>query len=205
MGESFMTSLTMENHYPSTFLSMDPTRISTTALAISLEDSERELVIQPRHNMSLSLPAPDINLPIPADRFTPPPIWGSDSCEVLDVGLGPHVNETEATIHHLPKVCSRKCSKRADSIWGGWFFFNSYFKPILSEKSKTKIAPEGTQVSGFDKSDLKLDVFLVQHDMENMYMWVFKENPRMLSKDAAAQLHERPLPAWRTPVPLQCR
>ncbi|KAG0487800.1 hypothetical protein HPP92_006611 [Vanilla planifolia] len=156
---------------------MDPTRISTTALAISLEDSERELVIQPRHNMSLSLPAPDINLPLPADRFTPPPIWGSDSCEVLDVGLGPHVNETEATIHHLPKVCSRKCSKRADSIWGAWFFFNSYFKPILSEKSKTKIAPEGTQVSGFDKSDLKLDVFLVQHDMENMYMWVFKEKP----------------------------
>ncbi|KAL2486513.1 HSP20-like chaperones superfamily protein [Abeliophyllum distichum] len=32
-------------------------------------------------------------------------------------------------------------------------------------------------VSGFDKSDLQLDIFLVQHDMENMYMWVFKERP----------------------------
>ncbi|KAG5402130.1 hypothetical protein IGI04_016737 [Brassica rapa subsp. trilocularis] len=29
----------------------------------------------------------------------------------------------------------------------------------------------------YDESDLKLDVFLVQHDMENMYMWVFKERP----------------------------
>ncbi|KAG0460837.1 hypothetical protein HPP92_021134 [Vanilla planifolia] len=63
MGESFMTSLTMENHYPSTFLSMDPTSAGATSMAISHEDPERELMIQPRQQMSLSLPAPDINLP----------------------------------------------------------------------------------------------------------------------------------------------
>ncbi|KAG0462298.1 hypothetical protein HPP92_020774 [Vanilla planifolia] len=177
MGESFMTSLTMENHYPSTFLSMDPTSAGATSMAISHEDPERELMIQPRQQMSLSLPAPDINLPLSTDRSTPPPSWSSDSGEILEVGLGPHINEAEATIVHLPKVCSRKCTKRGDSIWGAWFFFNFYFKPILSDKSKAKITREGAQISGFDKSDLKLDVFLVQHDMENIYMWVFKERP----------------------------
>ncbi|KAF2306155.1 hypothetical protein GH714_013624 [Hevea brasiliensis] len=42
---------------------------------------------------------------------------------------------------------------------------------------KAKITWDSNGVSGFDKSDLKLDVFMVQHDMENMYMWIFKERP----------------------------
>ncbi|KAK7854976.1 hypothetical protein CFP56_030190 [Quercus suber] len=57
--------------------------------------------------------------------------------------------------------------------WGLSF----YFKPVLNEKSKSKIIRDNNGVSGYDKSDLQLDAFLVQHDMENMYMWVFKERP----------------------------
>ncbi|XVF20075.1 hypothetical protein REPUB_Repub11eG0167100 [Reevesia pubescens] len=49
--------------------------------------------------------------------------------------------------------------------------------PVFNEKSKVKVTRDGSGVSGFDKSDLELEVFLVQHDMENMYMWVFKERP----------------------------
>jgi hypothetical protein len=45
-------------------------------------------------------------------------------------------------------------------------------------------------MSGFEKSDLLLDMFLVQHDMENMHMWVFKERTEnALGKDAAEELH----------------
>ncbi|KAK8950007.1 hypothetical protein KSP40_PGU007191 [Platanthera guangdongensis] len=161
----------MENHFPSTFLSMDPTN----------DESKRELMIQQSQQMSLSLPAPDINIPLSADHSTssqPAPSWNSDSWEILEVGLRPHVNETaQADIFHLPKICSRKCTKRGESIWGAWFFFNFYFKPILSDKSKAAITRDASSFSSFDKSDLKVDVFLVQHDMENMYMWVFKERP----------------------------
>ena len=71
----------------------------------------------------------------------------------------------------------RKCAKRLDSVWGAWFFFSYYFKPMFNEKSKVKVTRDGSGVSGFDKSDLELELFLVQHDMENMYMWVFKERP----------------------------
>ncbi|PKU82869.1 uncharacterized protein LOC110099950 [Dendrobium catenatum] len=175
MGESFLTSLSMDNYYPSTFLSMEPASSGTAAVAAAHEDSERELMIYHRQQISLSLPAPDINLPLSADSSTPPPSWSSDSCEILD--LSPHMNEVEATVLHHPKVCSRKCTKKGDSFWGAWFFFNFYFKPLLSEKSKAKITHDESGFSGFDKSDLKVDVFLVQHDMENMYMWVFKERP----------------------------
>ena len=52
-----------------------------------------------------------------------------------------------------------------------------YFKPVLNGKSKSKVIRDSNGLSGYDKSDLELDAFLVQHDMENMYMWVFKERP----------------------------
>ncbi|KAL2481532.1 HSP20-like chaperones superfamily protein [Abeliophyllum distichum] len=98
-----------------------------------------------------------------------------NTADILDVGLGSQMYETESFLS-VPKV-GRKCAKRIDSIWGAWFFFSFYFKPVLNDKSKTKIIRDGNGVSGFDKSDLKTDVFMVQHDMENMYMWVFKERP----------------------------
>ncbi|XP_077232869.1 uncharacterized protein LOC143872653 [Tasmannia lanceolata] len=154
MGEALLTILSMENHHPSTLLSMD----SSSAAVLDV----RQIV--------LSRP-PDINLPLSAERSPPPP-WNPDPCDILDVGLGSQIYETE----NLPKV-GRKCAKRGESIWGAWFFFNFYFKPVLTEKSKVKIARDANGISGFDKSDLRLDVFLVQHDMENMYMWVFKERP----------------------------
>ncbi|ONK76947.1 uncharacterized protein A4U43_C02F1550 [Asparagus officinalis] len=171
MGESLLTSLSMENHHhPSTLLSMDPTG-GPNNQSNSHDDSDRELM------MALSGP-PDINLPLSVEH-SPPPQHPWNPAEILDIGpAGPQIFDAEATALILPhKAGARKCAKRGDSIWGAWFFFNFYFKPVLSDKSKAKIVWDGNSFSGFEKSDLKLDVFLVQHDMENMYMWVFKERP----------------------------
>lgn len=113
----------------------------------------------------LTLP-PDINLPLSAEPSPP-----NDTCDMLDAGLGSQHYQSETHIN-VTKT-GKKSAKRLDTMWGAWFFFNFYFKPALNEKSKNKVNRE----NGFDKSELKLDVFLVQHDMENMYMWAFKERP----------------------------
>ncbi|XP_047328250.1 uncharacterized protein LOC124931745 [Impatiens glandulifera] len=82
----------------------------------------------------------------------------------------------EKSFINVPKIVM-KYAKRVDSIWGAWFFFSFYFKPVLKGKSKANITVEVDGLSGFTKSDLDLDVFIVQHDMENIYRWVFKERP----------------------------
>ncbi|CAK9188181.1 unnamed protein product [Ilex paraguariensis] len=164
MVDSLLKALSMENHHPSTLLSMDS----------STSSSHDELDLELNRQILLTLP-PDINLPLSAERSPPPQSWNSEPCDILDVGLASQVYETE-TFHSVPKV-GRKGVKRVDSIWGAWFFFSFYFKPVLNEKSKAKIIRDSNGVSGFDKSDLQLDTFMVQHDMENMYMWVFKERP----------------------------
>ncbi|CAL0316891.1 unnamed protein product [Lupinus luteus] len=163
---SCLTYLSMENHHPhpSTLLSMD-----------SSASSHEDLGLEMNRQIVLSCP-PDINLPLSAERSPPPQQpWISDACDILDVGLGTEGYETESFLN-LTKV-GRKCAKRVDSIWGAWFFFSFYFKPALNDKSKTKIVRDSNGVSGFGKSDLELNVFMVQHDMENMYMWVFKDRP----------------------------
>ncbi|CAN0926635.1 hypothetical protein LINGRAHAP2_LOCUS35452 [Linum grandiflorum] len=153
----------MVNHHPSTLLSMDS----------SASSSHDELDLE----MSRQIVPPDINLPLSTERSPPPPhLWNSDPCDLLDVGLAPQVYDNDTYLAVVPKI-GRKCAKRLDSIWGAWFFFSFYFKPALNEKSKAKVVRDNNGVSGFDKSDLKLDVFMVQHDMENMYMWVFKDRP----------------------------
>ncbi|KAI3758003.1 hypothetical protein L6452_05549 [Arctium lappa] len=153
MGGALLTTLSMDTNHL-TILSMDS--------SLSAHDEmEREL----NTTMDLTLP-PDINLPFSAEPSPPLLLW-NDACDMLDVGLGPQHYEAETNIN--VKKIGKKCAKRLDSVWGAWFFFNFYFKPALNEKSKNK--------SEYDKSDLKLDVFLVQHDMENMYMWAFKERP----------------------------
>ncbi|KAF7024539.1 hypothetical protein CFC21_036874 [Triticum aestivum] len=177
MGEDLVTTLSMENgggggghHGLCTLLSMDPSG--------HLDDRAVGVMVQPRagggrphaHAVSLSgAPPPDINQP-----------WQTEPCDMLGVGLGPQVFDAEAVLSAAPKAAaagSRKTTKRGDSIWGAWFFFTFYFKPLLSDKAKSKVVRDANGVSGFDKSDLRLDMFLVQHDMENMYMWVFKERP----------------------------
>ncbi|CAL9008018.1 hypothetical protein PRUPE_2G233000 [Prunus persica] len=162
MGEALLTTLSIENSHLSTLLSMDSS-------SLSHDELEREM----NRTFILSRP-PDINLPLLSEPSPPPQTW-NDSCDILDVGLGSQVYEAEATIS-LPKVV-RKCNKRLDSVWGAWFFFSFYFKPVLNEKSKCKVIRDSNGVSGYDKTDLQLDAFLVQHDMENMYMWVFKDRP----------------------------
>ncbi|XP_042454593.1 uncharacterized protein LOC122038744 isoform X2 [Zingiber officinale] len=173
MGEDLLTALSIENHHPSTLLSMEPSGGLLSSL--SHDDSDCELSIQ-RHQNVLS-GAPDINLPLSAERSPIQQSWNSDSSDIFDVGLGSQIFDTETTIH-IPKVTSaRKCTKRGDNIWGAWFFFSFYFKPVFLEKSKSKVTWDAKGVNGFDKSDVRHDVFLVQHDMENMYMWAFKERP----------------------------
>lgn len=146
-GGGLLTTLSMDNNH---FLSMDS----------SLFDRA----------VDLSLP-PDINLPLSAEPSPPPP--GSiDSCDMLEPGLGSQHYQSET--HIAVTKTGKKSAKRLDSMWGAWFFFNFYFKPALNENSKNKNRDNGYDI---DKSQLKLDVFLVQHDMENMYMWAFKERP----------------------------
>ncbi|XP_022887896.1 uncharacterized protein LOC111403573 [Olea europaea var. sylvestris] len=164
MEGTLLTALSMENHHPSTLLSMDS----------SASSSHEELDIEMNRQVVLTCP-PDINLPLSAERSPPSQPWNPEHCDLLDVGLGSQMYETESFLS-VPKV-GRKCAKRIDSIWGAWFFFSFYFKPVLNEKSKAKIVRDSNGVSGFDKSDIQPDVFMVQHDMENMYMWVFKERP----------------------------
>lgn len=163
MGEDLLTTLSIENYHPSTFLSMD-------SIATPHEESDRDM-----NRQVILSGAPDINLPLSVERSPPPPSWNHDAFDMLEVGLGHQITESDALLN-LPKV-GRKCAKRLDSVWGAWFFFSFYFKPVLKEKSKCNIVRDSNGVSGFEKSDLQLDVFLVQHDMENMYMWVFKERP----------------------------
>ncbi|KAG5515322.1 hypothetical protein RHGRI_036387 [Rhododendron griersonianum] len=141
-------------------------------IATSHEESERDM----NREVILSSRPPDINLPLSSDRSSPPSSWHHhDTFDMLEVGLGHHMNDPD-TLMYMSKT-ERKCVKRLDSVWGAWFFFSFYFKPVLKEKTKSNGARESNGVSGSDKSDLHLDVFLVQHDMENMYMWVFKEKP----------------------------
>ncbi|KMZ73077.1 SLT1 protein [Zostera marina] len=195
MGESHLTTLSMENNHPSTLLSMDPTGALPSSAGTSHEENDRDMMMVQRpqqqqqnhahlHHQTpkqqqiiLNTRPPDINLlPLSVDRSPPPPPWNSsDSLDVLDVGLGTQIHDSSSK---AAVAASRKCAKRGDSIWGAWFFFSYYFQPVLLDKSKGKVTRNGNGVVvGFDKSDLWLDVFLVQHDMENMYMWVFKERP----------------------------
>lgn len=164
MGKTVLTGLSMENYHPSTLLSMD-------SGSLTHDESERE---EMNRSIILSLP-PDINLPLSSEPSPPPPLTWNDPCDILDVGLGPQSYEAE-TIVSISKA-AKKCTKRVDSIWGAWFFFSFYFQPVLNEKSKSKIIRDCNGVSGYEKSDLELDAFIVQHDMENMYMWAFKEKP----------------------------
>lgn len=163
MGEDLLTTLSMESHHLSTLLSMD-------SGSSPRDELEREL-----HRAVNLLQPPDINLPLSAEPSPPPPLW-ADNCDILDVNLGHQHYEAEVITTNVSKA-GKKCAKRLDSIWGAWFFFTFYFKPALNEKSKSKVARESSGGGVYDKSDLKLDVFLVQHDMENMYMWVFKDRP----------------------------
>lgn len=153
----------MENHHPCTLLSMDS----------SASSSHDELDLEMNHQHVFITRPPDINLPLSVERS--PSNWGSEPCDMLDVGLGNQEYENDSSLV-VPKV-GKKCTKRMDSIWGAWFFFSRYFKPVLNEKSKAKTISDENGFSGFNKSDLQLEIFMVQHDMENMYMWVFKERP----------------------------
>jgi hypothetical protein len=199
MGESLLTALSMDTHPhqgPSTFLSMD-----------TAAHDDFDLFLPPPGPFQRCLHAaaapPDINLPLDADPSPPPPLYESN-VDMLDVGLGcpqlydsdspapapaapaPSVPASTTTTVHVSHTKSsgssaaRKCVKRNDSIWGAWFFFTHYFKPVMSSADKgvnKSKAPATTSTGNGNNTNATMDAFLVQHDMENMYMWVFKERP----------------------------
>lgn len=205
MTEALLTSLSMENHGhsshshghghghmgapPSTLLSMD----SSSAAAAAEEAAPPHHGHGHHHNHN----PPDINLPLSVAEICAPPSWPSEPCcDILDVSLGSQIHDTDALLNLskssaaasaavnniINPSAARKCARRGDSIWGAWFFFNFYFKPALTDKAKSKLGANpscggGGGGAAFDKADLRLDLFLVQHDMENMYMWAFKERP----------------------------
>lgn len=157
MTEALLTTLSIDN--PSTLLSMDS--------GIAHEESDLS-----RQAVGVFRP-PDINLPLAGDF--PTASWFNDASEIMDVGPAPQVNDLES--YAINRVGKRGGARRADVTWGAWFFFNHYIRPSLSEKSKGKVNREGTIIGVLDKIDLTLENFLVQYDMENMYMWVFKDRP----------------------------
>jgi hypothetical protein len=200
MGESLLTTLSMDtataHHHPhqgpSTFLSMD-----------TASHDDFDLFLPPHGPFRRCLHAaaaapPDINVPLAADPSPPPPALHDSNVDMLDVGLGgpqlydsdspaavaapsasppPPAPTTMVAVSHARgsgSSAARKCVKRNDSIWGAWFFFTHYFRPVM-ETDKGGKAKAAT--SGGNGSSAILDAFLVQHDMENMYMWMFKERP----------------------------
>lgn len=136
MTEALLTMLCMES--PSILLSMDT--------------NETDLVRQ----AAMGRP-PDINLPLSVDNGTPTS-WPSSakSPDILDVNLCTQIQD----LRTLTPSKGKRLVRRGDSIWGAWFFFQHYFRPVRT-----------------DKMGLRLDQFMVQHDMENMYMWVFRDRP----------------------------
>jgi hypothetical protein len=115
---------------------------------------------------------PDINLPLSIEIGPDP--WGLKPSDLLHTGLAPTQNLELGT---LTSSKGRRWVRRGDTIWGAWFFFNHYFRPALNDERQSKLLREGVLAPPLDKSDLRLDLFLVQHDLENMYMWAFKERP----------------------------
>ncbi|CDY70809.1 BnaA10g30560D [Brassica napus] len=101
--------LSMENHHPSTLLSMDSSGSSHEEL-LDLDINNVN-----HHQITLYNP-PDINLPLSVGRSSP--TWNLDSCDnILDVGLSSHVYETETFLNVVaPSKVSKKCLKRGDSI-----------------------------------------------------------------------------------------
>ncbi|KXG32662.1 uncharacterized protein LOC8075441 [Sorghum bicolor] len=162
MGEDLVTTLSMENgggghHGPCTLLSMDLSGHLSAPDDRAVGVMVQALIggaigVGPRaHAMSPSgAPPPDINQP-----------WQKDLYDMLDVGLGPQVYCAEAELSCAPKAGSRKAAKRGDTIWGAWFFFTFFLKPLLSDNCKDKVVRDNSSISGFDKSDLLLDMFLV--------------------------------------------
>ncbi|CAM0872530.1 unnamed protein product [Alopecurus aequalis] len=198
MGESLLTALSMDTataHHPhqgpSTFLSMDTASHDDFDLFLPPPGPFQRCL----HAAAAAAP-PDINLPLAADPSPPPPALHESNVDMLDVGLGcpqlydsdspapapvPSAPTSTTTTVHVSHTKSsgssaaRKCVKRNDSIWGAWFFFTHYFKPVMSADKGVKSKP-ATAATGNGNS-ATMDAFLVQHDMENMYMWVFKERP----------------------------
>eukprot|EP00249_Psilotum_nudum_P005996 c19381_g1_i1 orf=690-2186(+) len=137
MTDALFTMLCIDN--PSTLLSMD------SCIHEEIEASRQAAANRP----------PDINLPLSVEPC-PASSWPSKPLDVLNVSLTPQIQDSR----NIASSRGRRFLRRGDTIWGAWFFFSHYFRPVVT-----------------DKLDLRLDQFLVQHDMENMYMWTFKERP----------------------------
>ncbi len=146
---------------------------------LSMDSFAHEMSESSQRTGGLGGGPPDINLPLSVEISPSDSSWGSKPSDLLDVGLLTSQNPDLGSLSTSYKA--KRWVRRGDTIWGAWFFFNHYFRPALTEDCQNKLNKRDDglqqQLVPLDKSDLRLDLFLVQHDMENMYMWTFKERP----------------------------
>jgi hypothetical protein len=76
-----------------------------------------------------------------------PQLYDSDSPAATGVSPAPAAATTTIVVSHAKGSNSSaacKCVKRNDTIWGAWFFFTHYFKPVMlankNGKAKAPIA-----------------------------------------------------------------
>jgi hypothetical protein len=74
-----------------------------------------------------------------------PQLYDSDSPAATSVSPAPAAATTTVVVSHAKGSNSSaacKCVKRNDTIWGVWFFFTHYFKPVmLADKNGKAKAP----------------------------------------------------------------
>eukprot|EP00850_Spirogloea_muscicola_P010527 SM000062S19913 [mRNA] locus=s62:381441:385538:+ [translate_table: standard] len=185
-------ALLMEN--PSTSLTMDTPQMTEALLtSLSVENPSTSLTIDTpqhdsqdwyRHGVSQgggsSRPPPDINLPLRVDVSQAADGWlGSLPLPTssLDVSLGQPLQPPAKSIHHQAAAKSKRSLRREDAVWGAWYFFSHYFRPSLQARAQGKLGRDGLPLCAIEAADLCLDAFLVQHDMENSYMWALSKRP----------------------------
>ncbi|GAQ79328.1 putative sodium-and lithium-tolerant 1 protein [Klebsormidium nitens] len=73
-------------------------------------------------------------------------------------------------------VASIVQQKRDDIFWAAWFFFSHYFEPVLTQGAKDLSMPldQGPLNMG---QQIDRQVFVVQNDLENSYMWYLSARP----------------------------
>eukprot|EP00850_Spirogloea_muscicola_P022402 SM000292S11257 [mRNA] locus=s292:439:3333:+ [translate_table: standard] len=168
MTEALLTSLSVEN--PSTSLTIDTPQHDS-------QDWYRHGVSQ---GGGSSRPPPDINLPLRVDVSQAADGWlGSLPLPTssLDVSLGQPLQPPAKSVHHQAAAKSKRSLRREDAVWGAWYFFSHYFRPSLQARAQGKLGRDGLPLCAIEAADLCLDAFLVQHDMEDSYMWALSKRP----------------------------
>jgi hypothetical protein len=96
--------------------------------------------------------------------------------------LGPILNsslglEEPGDLYADRSVESILQQKKDDVFWVAWFFFSHFFEPVLVTGGKDLNVSLEESLPGAGLQQIERQVFLVQNDMENMYMWYLSARP----------------------------